>query len=137
MRFLLVIVLLLVVATPAHAAAVFHLEAVIDRSEFMRGDTVMIDCFLFNDGDTAAPGLILVTAPAGFVPLGVIGARGDIEPGRALRLDARYLVADDAEKGLHTFVVRGGGQVRRMTIRVGPVVAPPAWRSLYLPVIGG
>lgn len=111
--------------------APLHLEAGTTRSEFVAGDRFTISAHLFNDGSTPTPALLYVTAPPGFIPLGAVGTRGEIGAGGVLSLNAGYRV-EGAAPGIYTFLVQGGGQTVRVVIRVGPVIAPPAWRSVYL-----
>jgi len=123
-----VLLLLLFLLSP------LHLEASTTGTEFVAGDKFTISAHLFNDGSTPTPALLFVTAPPGFEALGETGARGEIEPGGHLSLNASYEVGD-VTPGLYTFLVQGGGQSTRVVIRIGPVVAPPAARPpIYLPV---
>lgn len=135
MRQLFILALLAFLSIPAQAAQVapLHLEADIGRSELIAGDAVSIDAHLFNDGDATAPGDIQISAPEGFVALTDTQISGDIPAGGALSLRARYQVATDAPKGLARFVVRGGGQVATVVVRVGP---PPSAR-VWVPMARG
>lgn len=137
-RRLCILVLLFASITPARAAPQLRLEASTARSEFTAGDRFTVSAHLFNDGIVLQDGSITIAAPAGFVALSPEQTSGQIAPGRALGASFSYQVAATAPKGLARFVVIGGGQVQIVTIRVGPIVAPPArgyvWR-VYLPAV--
>ncbi len=125
-RILLLLALLL---TP------LHLEATSSRAELLKGDQVTISAYLFNDGAEATQGEIGIVAPPGFVLEHAENTSGVILPGCALHASFTYRVL--ASPGLYTFVVSGGESSVPVTIRVGPVVAPPAvWRRhrVWFPV---
>lgn len=132
MRALLLLSLILL----AQPAPQLRLQATTTRTEFVRGERVTIDAYLFNDGDAPASGTLTIAAPLGFVALTSATTSGEIAPGRALTLHATYRVV--AVPGLYTFVVTGGGQRATVAVRVGPVVAPraqgPGWH-VYMPAI--
>lgn len=115
---------LIVVLALLQPAPQLRLQATTTRTEFLAGERVTIDAYLFNDGDAPASGTVTIAAPAGFEALTHATASGEIAPGRALSLHTTYRVV--ATPGLYTFVVAGGGRNADVTIRVGPVVAPRA-----------
>lgn len=129
-KFVTVMLLVLLIQTTPIA-----LQASTARSEFVRGEQLTISAYLFNDSGVPLAGQITVAAPPGFVALGAESTAGQIEAGRALRLDARYRIADDAPKGLARFVVRSGGMVREVWVRVGPIESAPPWRRLWLGMV--
>lgn len=139
MRRLLILLLLLFAALPAHAAPVLHLEASVTRDEFLAGDRFTITTHLFNDGDTAAVATVLITDDGTFQR---ISPRYDkppgIAPGAAAAFQFSYQVLESTPTGLHTFTLRvyPTNEVREIVIRVQPIVAPPAQyhgHRLYLP----
>lgn len=116
-------------------AAPQSLHATASRSEFVRGDLLTISAYLFNDSAAPVIGQITITAPAGFVALTAQSSTGTVAPGRALHADFRYRIAQDAPKGVARFVVRSGGMVRVVTIRVGPIESRPPWRRVWLGMV--
>lgn len=112
-------------------ALVFSLHAVGPASDVRQGHTFTVSAYLFNDSGAAQAGALTVSAPTGLEPLTPQVVSGVIPPGRALRLDVVYR-AD--VKGLHTILVRGGGQIRRVVVRVGPIEAKAAIRHMYFPL---
>lgn len=119
------------VAAPAPLA----LQATVGRSEFVRGETLTISAYLYNDSAAPVIGQIWVAAPPGFVALTTQTITGTVAPGRALHADFRYRVASDAPKGLARFVVRSGGMVRVVVVRVGPIESRPPWRRVWLGIV--
>jgi hypothetical protein len=127
-------ILILLLATTLATAPPLHLEATTTRSEFLAGDQFTVDAYLFNDGATPQLASLAIQAPPGFDLIRVappITQTATIAPGRALRESWTYRVK--ATPGLYYFAVLAfddkaiwTGLAAPVTIRVGPVKAPPA-----------
>lgn len=141
MRILIALIITLWLVTPAPAAPPLHLEATSRRSEFVRGDIVTIDAYLFNDGTAPAIATLGIRGPAGFELVQASPAlTTTIAPGRASSASFGYLVLQATTKGLATFVVVALDDAEQPTqevavvVRIGPLEWPPPRRSVYLPV---
>jgi hypothetical protein len=137
-RVLALLAILLLLATPAHAAALLRLSASTARSEFTAGDSFTVVAYLFNDGDATANATLSIAPAAGFEAIGERVESGPIAPGRALGAQWSYRVLPSTPKGLARFVVTGGGLTQTVTIRVGPIEWPapprPPLHRLYFPL---
>jgi len=138
---LLLLLLLLCLATPVRAAPELHLSAWTVRSEFLAGERFTIAARLFNDGDQAIVASVLIEDDGTFARL---PPRYDkppaIFPKSSTPFHFHYQVLETTPKGLHTFTVHvwPTGETKTITIRVQPVVAPPAaWHgyNLFFPVL--
>jgi hypothetical protein len=135
------VLLMLALASPAVAARPLHLEADARQTEFVRGDIVVIDAYLFNDGDTPETAELGIKGPAGFELVQASPASlTTVEPGHAIHAKFGYRVLTTAPHGLATFVVVALDGAERplaqvaVVVRIGPVEWPPPRRSVYVPI---
>lgn len=133
---------------PAHAAAnTLTLAAVSSRSDVNRGDVVIVDGYLFNDGAAPFLATLGIEAPPGLDLIRVspiLTTTPLIAPGRALHLQWAYQVRLDAPRGLQQAVVVAFDdaglpiQATAIAIRIGPITSAAPARprgALYLPTI--
>jgi hypothetical protein len=125
---------------PLHAAPLLRLSASITRTEYMTGERFTITTHLFNDGDEAIRAGVLIADDGTFARISPpYDKPPTVLPGRSVPFRFTYQVLGSTPRGLHMFTVWSsiGGQAQQITIRVQPVVAPPAQvgpRRVYLAV---
>lgn len=113
----------------------WHLEADASSNGVNPGEPISIDGYLFNGGTTPLTGVMTITTPEGFVATGPTAVTALVAAGGVLHARFLFHATANIVKGRGVFIVRGGGQIVRVTVGIGIVESAPPYKMIWMPLI--